>query len=137
MVKIRLRRKGKMHYPFYDIVAVDGRKKRDGAFIERLGYYNPNTKPSTISVNSDRAIYWLNVGAQPTDTVRKLLSYEGVLLRRQMQFKNKSEEEITEMLIKHKETALNRFHRRHDIRKKRDEAREKAKKEAETAEKSE
>ncbi|MDE5687076.1 MAG: 30S ribosomal protein S16, partial [Paramuribaculum sp.] len=58
---------------------------RDGKFIERIGSYNPNTNPATITLNFDRALYWLNVGAQPTDTVRSILSSEGVLLMKHLQ----------------------------------------------------
>ena len=133
MVKLRLRRKGRSHYPIYDIVVVDSRKKRDSDFIERLGYYDPHTQPSTIKVDSDRAIYWLNVGAQPTDLVNELLSYEGVLLRRHMQFKGKTEEEITAEMAKHVEVAHARYFRREALRKKREEAKAKAKEEADAA----
>ncbi|MFN3306321.1 MAG: 30S ribosomal protein S16 [Candidatus Kapaibacteriota bacterium] len=126
MVKIRLRRKGKKHYPVYDIVVVDARVKRDGKFIERLGFFNPNTQPSTIQVDSDRAIHWLNQGAQPTDVVRNLFSYEGVLLKRHLQFKNKPAEEIEEILRKHKEIVLARYWRRKELRKKREENKRKA-----------
>ncbi len=125
MVKLRLRRKGKAHYPVYDVVAVDSRKKRDSDFIERLGYYNPNTSPTTININPDRAIYWLNVGAQPSDVVRSLLSYEGILLKRTMQFKGKNEEEIAQEVEKHKVTVLARYKRRKDLRKKREAAKAK------------
>ncbi len=134
MVKLRLRRKGRTHYPIYDIIAVDGRKKRDGAYLERLGYFDPHPSPSKISINPDRAIYWLNVGAQPTDIVRKLLSYEGVLLRRHMQFKGKSQSEIDQAIEAHKKTSEDRYHRRKDLRVKRAEAKEKAKQEAEAKE---
>jgi small subunit ribosomal protein S16 len=133
MVKLRLRRKGKAHYPFYDVVAVDSRKKRDSDFIERLGFYNPNTSPTTISINPDRAIYWLNVGAQPSDVVRNLLSYEGILLKRTLQFKGKTEEEIASEVEKHKVTVLASYKRRKDLRKKREAA--KAKQEEKTEEK--
>lgn len=119
MVKIRLRRKGRIHYPFYDIVALDSRKRRDGAFIERLGYYNPNTHPSTISIDPDRTIYWLNVGAQPSTVVSKLLSYEGILLRRQLAFKGKNQVEIEAEVEKHKQVVQARYQRRKDLRKKR------------------
>ncbi|HPO64207.1 MAG TPA: 30S ribosomal protein S16 [Candidatus Kapabacteria bacterium] len=132
MVKLRLRRKGKAHYPVYDVVAVDSRKKRDSDFIERLGYYNPNTSPTTININPDRAIYWLNVGAQPSDVVRSLLSYEGILLKRTLQFKGKTEEEIASEVEKHKVTVLARYRRRKDLRKKREAA--KAKQEEKAAE---
>lgn len=112
MVKLRLRRRGRKKAPFYDIVAVDARRRRDGAFIERVGYYNPMTQPSTIVLDHDRSIYWLNVGAQPTDIVRSLLSYDGVLLRRQMQFKGKETAEISTAVDNHKQNALARYKRK-------------------------
>ncbi len=112
MVKLRLRRRGRKKAPFYDIVAVDARRRRDGAFIERVGYYNPMTQPSTIVLDHERSIYWLNVGAQPTDIVRSLLSYDGVLLRRQMQFKGKETEEITTSVDNHKLNAAARYSRK-------------------------
>ncbi len=83
-VKIRLQRHGKKNYAFYHIVVADSRAPRDGRFIEKLGSYNPNTNPATISVNADRALAWLNVGAQPTLIAKKLLSYEGVLLKKHL-----------------------------------------------------
>ena len=75
--KIRLKRMGKKFYAFYRVVVVDSRKKRDGKVIEEIGTYNPNTQPSTIEIKSDRAQYWLGVGAQPTETVFKLLKITG------------------------------------------------------------
>ena len=83
--KIRLQRHGHKDYAFYPIVIADSRAPRDGKFIERIGYYNPNTNPATISLNFDRALYWLNVGAIPTDTVRNILSREGVMLMKHLQ----------------------------------------------------
>ena len=83
--KIRLQRHGLKNYAFYPIVIADSRAPRDGKFIERIGSYNPNTNPATISLNFERASYWLNVGAQPTDTVRTILSHEGVLLMKHLQ----------------------------------------------------
>ena len=83
--KIRLQRRGHKDYAFYPIVIADSRAPRDGKFIERIGSYNPNTNPATISLNFERALYWLNVGAQPTDTVRNILSQEGVLLMKHLQ----------------------------------------------------
>ncbi|MDE7388127.1 MAG: 30S ribosomal protein S16, partial [Muribaculaceae bacterium] len=83
--KIRLQRRGHKDYAFYPIVIADSRAPRDGKFIERIGSYNPNTNPATISLNFERALYWLNVGAQPTDTVRTILSQEGVLLMKHLQ----------------------------------------------------
>lgn len=83
-VKIRLQRHGKKGYPFYHIVVADSRAPRDGRFIERLGLYNPNTNPATVEINVDKAVTWLNNGAQPTDTARAILSYKGVLYRRHL-----------------------------------------------------
>jgi len=82
--RIRLQRHGRKNYAFYHIVVADSRAPRDGKFIEKLGYYNPNTDPATIELNFDRALYWLNVGAQPTDTCRRILSYKGVLLKKHL-----------------------------------------------------
>ncbi|MBS7289037.1 MAG: 30S ribosomal protein S16 [Bacteroidales bacterium] len=80
-VKIRLQRHGKKNFAFFHIVVADSRAPRDGRFIEQIGSYNPNTNPATIVLNSERALAWLKVGAQPTLTARRILSYEGVLLR--------------------------------------------------------
>ena len=83
--RIRLQRHGKKNQPFYHIVVADGRAPRDGKFIEKLGTYNPLTNPATIDLNFDRAVEWVKCGAQPTETVRHILSYKGVLLRRHLQ----------------------------------------------------
>lgn len=83
--KIRLQRHGHKDYAFYPIVIADSRAPRDGRFIERIGSYNPNTNPATITLNFERALYWVNVGAQPTDTVRSILSHEGVYLMKHLQ----------------------------------------------------
>ena len=80
-VKIRLQRHGKKNFAFFHIVVADSRAPRDGRFIEQLGSYNPNTNPATIVINFDRALAWLKVGAQPSLVCRRILSYEGVLLR--------------------------------------------------------
>jgi small subunit ribosomal protein S16 len=84
-VKLRLQRHGKKGKPFFHIVAADSRAPRDGKFIERIGSYNPNTNPATIQLDNEKALGWLNNGAQPTDTVRAMLSYTGVLLRQHLQ----------------------------------------------------
>ena len=84
-VKIRLQRHGKKNFAFFHIVVADSRSPRDGRYIEQIGSYNPNTNPATIVLNSERALAWLNVGAQPTLTASKILSYEGVLLRKHLQ----------------------------------------------------
>ena len=83
-VKIRLQRHGKKNFAFFHIVVADSRAPRDGKFIEQLGSYNPNTNPATIVLDGDKALAWLNVGAQPTLTARRILSYEGVLLRKHL-----------------------------------------------------
>lgn len=80
-VKIRLQRHGKKGQPFYHIVIADARAARDGKFIEKIGTYNPLTNPATVVVNTERACIWLHNGAQPTDTVRSLLRFKGVLYR--------------------------------------------------------
>lgn len=83
--KIRLQRKGKKGQPFYHIVIADGRAPRDGKFIDKIGTYNPLTKPAEIDINFDRAVQWLQNGAQPTDTVRSILSLKGVLYKNHLQ----------------------------------------------------
>lgn len=80
-VKIRLQRHGKKGKPFYWIVAADARSNRDGRFLEKLGSYNPNTNPATIEINLDHSVKWLENGAQPTETARRILSYKGVLMK--------------------------------------------------------
>ena len=80
-VKIRLQRHGKKGKPFYWVVAADSRSKRDGRYLEKIGTYNPNTNPATIDIQVDRAVDWLQNGAQPTDTARNLLSETGALLK--------------------------------------------------------
>ena len=75
--KIRLKRMGKKFYAFYRVVIMDSRTKRDGRAIEEIGTYNPNTQPSTIVIDSERAQYWLGVGAQPTEQVLNLLKITG------------------------------------------------------------
>ena len=80
-VKIRLQRHGKKGKPFYWIVAADGRSKRDGRYLEKLGTYNPNTNPAMIDLNVDASVTWLDNGAQPTETARRILSYKGVLMK--------------------------------------------------------
>ena len=83
-VKMRLQRKGRRKRPFYHIVVADGRAPRDGRFIERLGSYNPMTKPATIEIDRDKAFDWLQKGAQPTDTVRAILRFKGVYYKRHL-----------------------------------------------------
>ena len=84
-VKIRLQRHGKKGNAFYHIVIADGRAPRDGKFIEKIGTYNPSTNPATINLDGDKALSWLNNGAQPTDTCRAILSYKGILYKNHLQ----------------------------------------------------
>ncbi|MDR2937517.1 MAG: 30S ribosomal protein S16 [Prevotellaceae bacterium] len=83
--KIRLARHGKKGHPFYHIVVADSRAPRDGKFIEKLGTYDPNTNPATVELNFDKALDWLNKGAQPTETTRAILSYKGVMLKKHLE----------------------------------------------------
>ena len=78
-VKMRLKRMGAKKRPFYRIVVADSRFPRDGRFIEEVGYYNPIENPAVVKVNKEVALKWLNTGATPTDTVRDILSKEGIL----------------------------------------------------------
>ena len=82
--KIRLQRFGKKGAPFYHVVVADSRAPRDGKFIERLGSYNPNTNPATVDLNFDRALDWIQKGAEPTDTARTILSQTGVLYKKHL-----------------------------------------------------
>lgn len=82
--RIRLQRFGKKNQPFYHVVIADGRAPRDGRFIEKIGTYNPMTHPATIDINFERALYWVEVGASPSDTVRSILKREGVLLMKHL-----------------------------------------------------
>ncbi len=84
-VKIRLARHGKKDHAFYHVVVADSRAPRDGKFIEKIGTYNPNTNPATITLDFEKAIDWLQKGAQPTDTARAILSYKGVLYKKHLQ----------------------------------------------------
>ena len=83
-VKIRLSKKGRKKLPYYHIVVADSRAPRDGKFVERIGLYNPQTDPATIELNFNRALDWLQKGAQPTDTCRAILSEQGVMMKKHL-----------------------------------------------------
>ena len=85
MVKIRLARRGRKKLSLFDVVVADARAPRDGKFIEKIGTYNPATNPATIDILEDRAFHWIMVGAQPSDTVRAMLSYKGLMFKRHLQ----------------------------------------------------
>ncbi|MBO4504595.1 MAG: 30S ribosomal protein S16 [Bacteroidales bacterium] len=82
--RIRLQRRGKKNQPFYHLVIADGRAPRDGRFIEDLGTYNPLTNPATLNINFDRALYWLEAGASPSETARAILRREGVYMMKHL-----------------------------------------------------
>lgn len=82
--RIRLQRRGKKNQPFYHLVIADGRAPRDGRFIEDLGTYNPLTNPATLNINFDRALYWLEAGATPSETARAILKREGVYMMKHL-----------------------------------------------------
>ena len=84
-VKIRLARRGRKKLAMYDVVVADARAPRDGRFIEKIGTYNPLTVPATIELNDERAFNWLMNGAQPSDTVKAMLSYRGIMLKKHLQ----------------------------------------------------
>ncbi|NOT36203.1 MAG: 30S ribosomal protein S16 [Saprospiraceae bacterium] len=84
-VKIRLQRHGRKKAPYYHIVIADARSPRDGKFIENIGMYNPIAKPANIDINRDRALHWVMQGAEPTDTVKAILRYKGVMFRKHLQ----------------------------------------------------
>ena len=114
--KIRLQRHGKKRSPFYHIVIADSRAKRDGKFIEKIGTYNPNTKPASIELKFDSALSWLQKGAIPTDTARAILSYRGVLYKKHLlegvkkgAFDEKVAEERFEKWISEKEDKIKKL----------------------------
>ncbi|MCL3779739.1 30S ribosomal protein S16 [Prolixibacteraceae bacterium JC049] len=82
--KIRLARHGRKRHAYYHIVVADSRAPRDGKYIERIGSYNPNTNPATIELDFEKALKWVQTGAQPTDTARAILSYEGVMMKKHL-----------------------------------------------------
>ena len=93
-VRLRLRRQGRKGHPFYHIVAADARVARDGKFLEKVGSYNPTANPAVIEVDHDKAIKWLQNGAQPTNTVKAILRYTGVNLKYALIKQGKSQEDI-------------------------------------------
>ncbi len=101
-VRLRLRRLGRRNLPIFAIVAADARSPRDGRFIEDLGRYYPLHEPATVELKTDRVIYWLERGAQPTETVQSILRREGILLAMHLRRKGKSEEEIQQAVAEHR-----------------------------------
>ena len=97
-VKLRLRRGGRKKRPFYRIVAVDSRKRRDGAYLERIGFYNPLEEPAVIEIDREKALKWLDRGAIPSDTVRSFLKRKGILLEWELRKRGYSADRIEEEL---------------------------------------
>jgi small subunit ribosomal protein S16 len=93
-VKLRLRRMGKKKQPIYKMVAADSRSPRNGKFLEAVGFYNPLTNPHTLELKEDRVMYWLNVGAEPTHTVKSLLRQKGLTLKKELLSKGLDEEKV-------------------------------------------
>ncbi|MFZ2324218.1 MAG: 30S ribosomal protein S16 [Ignavibacteriaceae bacterium] len=93
-VKLRLRRMGKKKQPIYKVVAADARSPRDGKFLEALGIYNPLTNPHSIDLKEDRVNYWLDNGAQPTNTVKSLLNQKGINLKRDLVKRKFAEDKV-------------------------------------------
>jgi len=91
---------GKKKQPVYKVVAADSRSPRDGKFLEAVGLYNPLTKPHTVDIKEDRVLYWLNKGAQPSDTVKSLLKQKGITLKRELTRRKLSEEQINSEMDK-------------------------------------
>jgi small subunit ribosomal protein S16 len=134
LVKLRLRRMGRKKLSVYKIVAADSRAPRDGRFIESLGNYDPNTNPIGITVNEKRVMHWLKSGAQPTYTVKNLLSRKGILLKLHLEKKGADEHKINDELAKW--TAMQELKlQRENEKKLRRKTKKKKAKSSETAEK--
>lgn len=96
MVRIRLRRQGLKRQPSYRVVVTDQRKARNGSYLENIGHYNPRTRPATEIIDEARALYWLSVGAQPSDAVRRLLEHTGTWIRFERLRAGESMEDLVE-----------------------------------------
>lgn len=138
-VKLRLTRMGRKKRPYYRVVAVDSRQRRDGAYIEAIGTYNPLTHPATVEIDRALAIKWLGDGAQPSDTVRSLLSKTGTLLAFDLGKRGASAEEVEVAVAKHLGHHVEKVELQADAKRKaaEAEARAKAKAEAEAKVKAE
>ena len=135
-VKIRLARRGRKKLAKFDVIVADARAPRDGRFIEKIGTYNPLTNPATIDLNEDKAFQWLMNGAQPSDTVKAMLSYRGILMRKHLQIGVAkgaiSQEEADRKLAEWKQTKTAKIENKKDTLSQTKAAQAKARKEAET-----
>jgi small subunit ribosomal protein S16 len=101
-----MRKLGRKKLPIYQIVAIDAKSRRDGAFIEVLGQYEPKARPHKVSIKEDRVAYWLGVGAQPTDTARSVIQGTGLLYKLNLKKRGKSDDEITSAMGKWSQNQL-------------------------------
>jgi small subunit ribosomal protein S16 len=135
-VKIRLARRGRKKLAKYDVVVADARAPRDGRFIEKIGTYDPLTNPATIDLNDDKAFQWLMNGAQPSDTVKAMLSYRGIMMRKHLQIgvvKGAiSQEQADKKLADWKQAKMATIQTKKDTLSQAKQATAKARKEAET-----
>ena len=115
-VRLRLHRMGKKKQPYYRIVAIDSRTARDGKYLESLGTYNPRTEPTTLQIVEERALYWLDRGAKPSDTVQTLLSRQGILLRRHLKSLGADETKLHEETQKWEALQVDKQKRREAVK---------------------
>jgi small subunit ribosomal protein S16 len=126
MVKLRLRRMGRKKAPIYKIVAADSRAKRDGRFIEAIGQYDPNLHPAKLEIIEDRTLYWLKTGAQPTVTVKNLLSGKGLMLKLHLSKKGADENKIAAEFAKWESLQASKLQRIQDKKLRRKDKKKKA-----------
>ena len=126
MVKIRLKRTGRKKLPFYQIVAADSRAPRDGKFLEIVGHYQPTAKPHAVTIKKDRVSYWMQTGAQPTDTVRSLIRSTGLLHELRLRSLGRSEADITAEMEKWQQNQTERRQKRLAVKTRRRQAKKAA-----------
>lgn len=126
MVKIRLKRTGRKKLPFYQIVAADSRAPRDGKFLEIVGHYQPTAKPHAVTIKKDRVSYWMQTGAQPTDTVRSLIRSTGLLHELRLRSLGRSETDITAEMEKWQQNQTERRQKRLAVKTRRRQAKKAA-----------
>ncbi|MBM3422465.1 MAG: 30S ribosomal protein S16 [Chlorobi bacterium] len=134
MVKIRLKRAGRKKMPFYQIVAADSRAPRDGKFLEVVGHYQPTAKPHAVTLKKDRVSYWMQTGAQPTDTVRSLIRSTGLLHELRLRSLGRSEADITTEMEKWQQKQSERRQKRLAVKTRRRQAKKAAEGKAEGSE---
>jgi small subunit ribosomal protein S16 len=126
LVKIRLRRAGRKKLPVYQIVAADSRAPRDGKFLEVIGHYQPTAKPHSVTINRERVTYWMQTGAQPTQTVRSLIQTTGLLYELRLKKLGRSEEEVSSEMGKWQERQTEKRKKRLTLKSRRRQAKKAA-----------